>query len=186
MSFDASGVTGLAKRYAKALFELAKEQDQLDIVAAELNNLAQILADSSDLKKLVRSPIFTRVEQQRTISAVLAAIKASKLTQNFVGTLAKNGRLMFLSEMITAYRTVLAEHRGEITAQVVSAAELSNKQIKAIEVALNSVTVGKVSIQAVVDKDLIGGLLIRMGSQLIDSSLRTKLQRLSLAMKGVA
>ena len=186
MSFDASGVTGLAKRYAKALFELAKEQDQLDIVATELNDLAQLLANSNDLKKLVRSPIFTRVEQQRSISAVLAAIKTSKLTQNFVGTLAKNGRLMFLPEMIAAYRTVLAEHRGEITAQVVSAAELSNKQIKAIEVALNSVTVGKVSIQAVVDKDLIGGLLIRMGSQLIDSSLRTKLQRLSLAMKGVA
>lgn len=186
MSFDASGVTGLAKRYAKALFEIAKQQDQLDIVATELNNLAQLLVDSNDLKKLVRSPIFTRAEQQRSIRAILAATNASKLTQNFVGTLAKNGRLMFLSEMITAYTTVLAEYRGEITAQVVSAIELSAKQIKAIEVALNNVTVGKVSIKAEVDKDLIGGLLIRLGSQLIDSSLRTKLQRLSLAMKGVA
>jgi F-type H+-transporting ATPase subunit delta len=180
-----TGPGGLASRYAAALFELADEKKQLDQVAADLASLKQAIRESDDLRRLVRTPVFSRAEQGRAMAAILERAGATDLVRRFVGLVAQNRRLFVLPDMIDAFLAQLAQRRGEVTAEVVSARPLSEAQRRAIADALHKSVGGNVAIDARVDPTLIGGLVVKVGSRLIDSSLRTKLNRLQLAMKGV-
>lgn len=181
----ASETTGLAGRYASALYELAEGEKALDAVAGDLKSLRQALIESPDLSRLVRSPVLTRAEQTRGIAAVLEKMGAHALTQKFLGTVASNRRLFAMNAMITAFLAQLAARRGEVTADVTSAVELSEAQLSDISDALKKGVGQKVSVNLSVDPALIGGLIVRVGSRMIDNSIRSKLQRLQLAMKGV-
>lgn len=181
----ASVTTGLAGRYASALCELAEGEKVLDAVAADLMSLRQALAENPDLSRLVRSPVLTRDEQARGIEAVLEKMGAHVLTRKFLGTVAANRRLFALNAMITAFLAELAERRGEVTAEVTSAVALSDAQLSDVTEALKKAVGHKVSLNLSVDPALIGGLVVRVGSRMVDNSIRSKLQRLQLAMKGV-
>lgn len=176
---------GLAFRYAGALFELAEDAGSVDAVAADLELVDTLLTESADVLRLIRSPVLSRAEQGRAIAEVGAAIGLSDLTQRFIGVLAQNRRLFALPAMTEAFQSILARRRGETTAQVTSAKALSDVQRKALDAALQKATGAKVAIVEQVDPDLLGGMVVRVGSRMIDNSLRTKLQRLRLAMKGV-
>ncbi len=185
MATDASGMTGLAGRYATALFELAVDQDKLDQVSADLAVLAGLLDESDDLQRLVRSPVLSRGEQMQAMSGILEAAGANPLTRNFVGLLAEQRRLFVLAAIIDTFKQLHAAHRGEVRAAVISAHELSTSQLDSVHATLKTVLGGDVAVDAQVDEDMIGGLVVRVGSRMVDGSLRTKLQRLQLAMKGV-
>ncbi|MBK8907988.1 MAG: F0F1 ATP synthase subunit delta [Rhodospirillales bacterium] len=176
---------GLAKRYAIALFELAEEAKALDRVEADLEQLTAMLGESADLRRLIRSPVIGRDDQGRAMAALTASVGMHDLTRRFAGLLARNGRLFALPEVIGAYREILAGRRGKSAAEVISAKALTEAQKSAIANALQKATGGDVAISASVDPELLGGLIVRIGSRMVDSSLRTKLQRLRLAMKGV-
>jgi F-type H+-transporting ATPase subunit delta len=180
-----TGTAGLAARYAAALFELADEAKQLDAVAADLRAIRALIAESADLRRLVRSPVLTRAEQGKAIAAVLERAGSSDLVRRFVGLVAENRRLFALGDMIEAYLSELARRRGEVTASVTSAAPLSDGQSAALTDALRRAVGGKVSIETHTDASLIGGLIVKVGSRMVDSSLKSKLQRLKLVMKGV-
>ena len=186
MAKTAGSLVGLAGRYATALFELAVEGGQLDEVAADLEGLANLLGESDDLERLVRSPVLSREEQMRAIGAVVERAGAAELTRRFVGVLAERRRLFVLADIIDAFERILAAHRGEVRAEVVSPSKLSDRQLGAIRAALKKVAGGAGVVDARLDEDLIGGLVVRVGSHMVDASLRSKLQRLHLAMKGVA
>lgn len=186
MSSASSGVSGVAGRYAAALFELAEEQKKLDEVASDLAGIRSLLADSADLRRLVASPVISRDEQGRALTAVLQKAGVSQLTQQFVGVVARNRRLFALDGMCVAYRDLLAGRRGEVTAEVTTAQPLSDTQRSALETELRAAMGSKVSLDARVDASLLGGMIVKVGSRMVDSSLRTKLQRLELALKGAA
>ena len=185
MSSDVIGATGLAGRYATALFELAKTDKQLDQVADDLSVLAQMLNESDDLNRLIRSPVISRDDQGSAMAAVMEAAKISDLSRKFIGLVAQNRRLFALPAMIMAYQSLLNLLRGESTAAVVSAKKLTAKQLKAIEDSLKSATGTNVSVDASVDESLLGGLIVKVGSRMVDSSLKTKLNQLRFSMKGV-
>ena len=185
MATDVSGAAGLAGRYAAAVFELAVEGDAVDGVAADLAALAAMLDESADLKRLVRSPVLTRAEQSKAVAAILERAGATDLTRRFVGLLAERRRLFVLADIIDAFNRLLAAHRGEVRAEVTAAAALDDGQVGAIEAVLKRVVGGNVAVDAKVDDALLGGLVVRVGSRMVDTSLRTKLQRLHLAMKGI-
>jgi F-type H+-transporting ATPase subunit delta len=183
---ETSGLAGLAERYAAALYELADEAKALDAVADDLRRLRDLIAESADLARLTRSPVLSRADQVRAITAVLRQAGANELTTRFVGSVAENRRLFALTAMIKAYLAELARRRGEVAAEVVSAHKLNEAQVAAVTDSLRRVVGSKVSVDLKVDPALIGGLVVRVGSRMVDSSIRTKLQRLQLAMKGVA
>jgi len=180
-----TGTAGLAARYAAALFDLADEARELDAVAADLRAIRALIADSADLRRLVRSPVLTREDQGRAMAAVLEKAGTSDLVRRFVGLVAGNRRLFALADMIEAYLSELARRRGEITASVTSAAPLSEAQSAALADALRRAVGGKVAVETHTDAGLIGGLIVKVGSRMVDSSLKSKLQRLQLVMKGV-
>lgn len=186
MSSAQSETSGVAGRYATALFELAVDRGAIDTVAADLAQLQAMIDESADLRRLIRSPLFSRDQQSAAMDAVLAGAGLSELVRNFVGVVAQNRRLFALEGMISAYRELVAKHRGEVTAEVVSATPLSESQRIAVESALKQAVGTDVMVRAEVDPELIGGLIVKVGSRMVDSSLRTKLQRLQLAMKGAA
>lgn len=177
--------SGLAGRYAKALFDLAVEQNQRDQVAADLGRLKAMLADSGDLSRLVMSPAFSRDEQGRAMKAVLERAELGETTRRFIGVVARNRRLFALPKMIEGYAALVAQAKGEISATVTSAHPLADAQVAQIRDMLAARAKRKVALTATVDPELIGGLVVRLGSRMIDSSIRTKLQMLELAMKGV-
>jgi len=177
--------SGLAGRYAKALFDLAVEQNQRDQVAADLNRLKAMLADSGDLNRLVMSPAFSRDEQGRAMKAVLERAELGETTRRFIGVVARNRRLFALPKMIESYAALVAQAKGEIAATVTSAHPLADAQFAQIRDMLSAKAKRQVALTATVDPGLIGGLVVRLGSRMIDSSIRTKLQMLELAMKGV-
>ena len=185
MAKNSGGVTALATRYATALFELAVEEKNLDVVAGNLTSLQGLLLDSDDLQRLVKSPVLSREDQVRAMAAILSKAGAADLTMRFVGLLAEHRRLLVLSAVIDRFNQMLAAHRGEIRAQVTSAQTLSDKRLDAIRTALSGALGGDVAIDAQTDEDLIGGLVVRVGSRMVDASLRSKIQRMQLAMKGV-
>ena len=185
MSSDVIGASGLAGRYATALFELAEVDKQLDQVAEDLATLQAMLEGSDDLTRLIRSPVISRDDQSKGMAAVLESAEASGLTKNFVGLVASNRRLFALPGMIKAFQALLADRRGETTAEVVSAKELSDKQLEALAESLKKATGSNVSIDAKVDEGVLGGLIVKVGSLMVDSSLRTKLTQLRFAMKGM-
>ncbi|TVR97619.1 MAG: F0F1 ATP synthase subunit delta [Rhodospirillales bacterium] len=176
---------GLAGRYAHALLELAEEDQSVDEVARDFGSLSAMIDESPDLHRLVRSPVLSRQDQQRAMDAVLAAAGCGALIRRFIGVLADNRRLFVLRDIIAAYRAIVAERRGETVAEVISAQPLSDQQVQQITAALTGALGGKVNVAARVDAAILGGLVVKVGSRMIDNSLSTKLQRLRLAMKGV-
>jgi F-type H+-transporting ATPase subunit delta len=180
-----SSVSGLAERYASALFDLADEQKQLDEVASDLSTLKNMLAASADLRRLVRAPLISRAEQGAAMAAVMNRAGLSPLTVKFVGLVASKRRLFALSGMIDAYLAELARRRGETTAEVTSAQPLAPAQVAALEDQLKAAMGKKVAVKLAVDPALIGGMVVRVGSRMVDSSLKTRLNKLRLAMKGV-
>lgn len=185
MAADTTGNAGLADRYAAALYELADEAKALDRVANDLRQLARMLAESADLTRLIRSPILGRAEQGRAIKAVLDRAGVDDLTVRFVGLVARNRRLFALPAMIKAFLATLARRRGEVAAEVTAAEALTPAQTEAVTAALRQAVGGKVSVETRVDPSLLGGMVVRVGSRMVDSSLKTKLQKLELAMKGL-
>jgi F-type H+-transporting ATPase subunit delta len=179
-------VSGLAGRYAVALFELAQEQHALDAVAGDLHALRDLLDDSADLERLIRSPVLSRDEQARAITAIGVRAGFTPLTSQFLGVLAHKRRLFALPDVIAAYDAMLSEHRGEVGAEVVSAVPLSPKQLESVERQLTAAMGQTVKLSTTVDPGLLGGLIVRVGSRMIDASIRTKLHQLELALKGAA
>jgi F-type H+-transporting ATPase subunit delta len=177
--------SGVAERYANALFELALDQNTLPAVEADLTNLAAIIDESADLKRLVRSPVFSASEQSRAIDAVLAKAGIGGVVANFVKVATANRRLFAVPEIITAFKRHAAKHRGEIAAEVTSAEPLSDKHVTDLKAALKASLGKDVALDTHVDPSLIGGLIVKVGSRMIDGSLRTKLNSLKLAMKEV-
>lgn len=176
----------VAGRYASALFELAKDERQLDAVDGDMISLAQMIASSSDLTRMVRSPVFSAEEQGKAIGAIAAGAGFNGLTANFLQLLARSRRLFALNDIIRDFRKIVARHRGEITADVASAHALTAAQQAALEDSLRSTAGGRnVKIATRVDPSLLGGLVVTMGSRMIDSSLRTKLNSLKTRMKEV-
>jgi F-type H+-transporting ATPase subunit delta len=185
LASETTGVSGLAERYAAALFDIADERRTLDEVASDLHQLRTMLATSVDLSRLVRSPILTRGEQGKAISALAAHAGFSSLVRDFLAVVAKNRRLFAIPAMIEAYLGKLAERRGEITAQVLAARPLSEAQLARLSDQLRRSVGRRVSVDARVDPGLIGGMVVKVGSRMVDGSLKSKLQRLQLAMKGI-
>jgi F-type H+-transporting ATPase subunit delta len=185
LASEATGVSGVAERYAAALFDLADERRVLDEVASDLRELRAMLAASPDLSRLARSPILTRSEQAKAIAALAERAGFSPLVRDFLAVVAKNRRLFAVSAMIVAYLAKLAERRGEVTAEVAAAQPLSETQIALLSEQLRRSVGRRVSVDARVDPGLIGGMIVKVGSRMVDGSLKSKLQRLQLAMKGI-
>jgi F-type H+-transporting ATPase subunit delta len=180
-----AGTGGLAARYAAALFELADAQKAIDRVAGDLTDLKAMIAASKELSAFIRSPIRSREDQGRAMSALLQQAGTSELVRKFVGLVAQNRRLFALPAMIDEFLGELARRRGEMRAEVTAAKPLNEHQQASLAEAIRRSVGGKVAVDVKVDPALIGGLVVKVGSRMVDSSLRTKLQRLQLAMKGV-
>lgn len=179
-------VSEIAKRYANALFDLADEQGLLDTVAGDLARIISAVDESTDLQRVLRSPVLDRDAQGKALKAILEAMEVSELTRNFVGLIAQNRRLFALTAMIDGFLSELARRRGEITAEVTAAKPLTDAQIKSLQDTLQNSIGGKVTVAPQVDPGLIGGLIVRVGSQMVDTSLRTQLNKMQLAMKGAS
>lgn len=184
MASETTGVSGLAERYAEALFELAEERRVLDPVAADLRALRAMIGDSPDLDRLVRSPVLSRNEQGRAIAALAERAGLQPLLRDFLGVVARHRRLFAAPAMIDAYLKKLAERRGEVTAEVTAAQPLSEAQLGRLGEGLRQAMGRRVAVEVKVDRALLGGLVVRVGSRMVDGSLRGKLARLQLAMKG--
>ena len=183
MASDTTGATGLAGRYATALYELAEEHNALDRVAQDLRTLAAMLEASNDFKRMIRSPVISRADQRKAMAMILDKAGAHELTKKFAGLLAANRRLFVLPDIIQSYLDILAGRRGEVTAQVTSAQPLSQRQLADLEAQLRRAVGGKVAVESHVDAGLLGWLVVRLGSRMVDSSLRTKLQQMRLALR---
>ena len=174
----------LAGRYASALFGLARDERQIDAVGRSLDALASALADSREFAALVASPVIGRKDAAKAFAAVGPELGLDPLTSNFLGVLARNGRKSELRKIIRAFKRIAADHRGEIAAEVVSAHPLKDDQIDALKAQLKKRAGCDVTIDAQVDPNILGGITIKLGSEMIDASIRTKLNRLTSAMKG--
>ncbi len=174
----------LSGRYALALFELANEQKKLEAVGRDLAAVAQALAESDDFKALTTSPLVGRDEAVKAVAATAAAMRLDPITANFLGVLAKNRRLAQLPGVIRAFNTLSARHRGELTAEVISAHSLDDDQVDAIRQNLRTRMGRDITVDLNVDPAILGGLVVKIGSQMIDGSIRTKLNTLAQAMKG--
>ena len=183
MAAEESPVSGVAGRYATALFDLARDEKSIDSVKADLDKFAVLLADSSDLERLVRSPVFTADVQGKALAAILAKAGIGGITANFLQVLTANRRLFAVNDVIRAFRTLVAKFRGEATAEVTVAEQLSDKNLDALKAALKSVSGKDVDLNVNVDPSIIGGLIVKLGSRMVDSSLRTKLNSIKHAMK---
>jgi F-type H+-transporting ATPase subunit delta len=173
----------MAGRYATALFELALEERALDAVKADLDRFDGLIAESPDLRRLVRSPAFTAEAQSRALAAVLDKSGIGGLAGRFLQVVSSNRRLFAAQDMIKAFRKLVAEHKGEVSAEVTLAERPSEPHLEAIKNALHSVTKKDVQIDVKVDPSIIGGLIVKLGSRMVDSSLRTKLNSIKHAMK---
>jgi F-type H+-transporting ATPase subunit delta len=178
-------VTGLSGRYATALFDLAVDAKALDSVNGDLAKLGAALAESADLKALTTSPRIKREDAAKAVQAVAHTLGLSALTSNFLGVLAQNRRLGTLGGVIGDFQKLLAAHRAEQAAEVTSAHALNAEQITALKAKLKAGLGTDVTLITKVDPSILGGLIVKVGSKLIDSSLKTKLDGLSLAMKGL-
>lgn len=184
MASDNHAVTGLSGRYARALYELAGEADELDRVADDLRAITRALEESPDLHRLVESPLLSRDEQGRAMAGVLGAMGCGTLVRNTVGVLAQARRLHALKDVAGDFLRLNALRRGETTAEVTSARPLSDGELTRLRETLGRIVRRDVTIESSVDPSVIGGLVVTIGSRMMDSTIRTKLQRLELAMKG--
>jgi len=174
----------MAGRYATALFELALDNKAVDIVKKDLDQFDVLVADNADLTRLVRSPVFGVDEQLKALSAILDKVGITGLAANFLRVITTNRRLFAVRDMIRAYRALVARHKGEVTAQVTVAEKLSDSNLDALKNALKSVTRGKdIDLDVKIEPAIIGGLIVKVGSRMVDSSLRTKLNSIKFAMK---
>lgn len=177
-------ISGMAGRYAGALFDLAREDKAIDSVKKDLEQFDALIVESPDLNRLVRSPVFGADEQLKALSAILAKAGITGLAANFLRVVTTNRRLFALREIIRGYRALVARHKGEVSAQVTVAEKLSDTNIEALKSALKSVTGGKdIDMDVRIDPAIIGGLIVKIGSRMVDSSLRTKLNAIKFAMK---
>ena len=186
MSSDLIGTTVVAKRYASALFDLSLDNGELERATADLNAVSETIQLSDDFNRFLISPILSSEEQAKAIAKISKKIGLSKTVSNFLGVVALNNRLFCLKWMIKAWHEMLLFYNNEITAEVVSAIKLTGKQLGELERALTVSVGSKITIEAKVDPHLIGGIIVRVGSRMIDTSVRTKLERLKLDMKGAA
>ncbi len=183
---DTSQLTsGVAERYASSLFELALEQGAVKTVTADLDRFQAMLDESDDLKRFVSSPVFSADDQLKAIVAISEKAGISGFFANFLKVVARNRRLFALPGMIKAFRIIAAKQRGEISAEVTSAHALDTAQETELKAALKGVTGKDVAIAVTVDPSILGGLIVKVGSRQIDTSLRTKLSTLKLALKEV-
>lgn len=180
---DNPNVSGVAGRYATALFELARDEKSVDAVKADLDKFEAMVADSADLERLVRSPVFTAEEQIKGLSAVLDKAGIGGTSAKFLKVLTANRRLFAVRDVIRAYRSLVARFKGEASAEVTVAEQLSDKNLEALKGALKSVTGKDVDLKVKVDAAIIGGLVVKLGSRMVDSSVRTKLNSIKNAMK---
>ena len=174
----------LAGRYASALFDLARDQRQIDAVERSLDALGSALVDSKEFGELIASPLVSREESGKAFAALAPQLGLDPVTTNFLGVLARNGRKSELRAIIRAFRRLAAEHRGETTAEIVTAYPLKDDQVAALKAQLRARAGRDVNLDTTVDPDLLGGIVVKLGSQRIDASIRTKLNRLASAMKG--
>jgi F-type H+-transporting ATPase subunit delta len=186
LASEATGASGLAERYAAALFDLADERHELDAVAADLRELRAMLHQSGDLTRLLRSPVLSREAQGKAIAALSEAAGMTGLTRDFLGVAARNRRLFAVPEMIEAYLRQLAERRGEVTAQVTVATPLDDNRRAALTEQLRRAVGARVVVDIRVDPALLGGMIVRVGSRMVDASLSSRLQRLRMAMRATA
>jgi F-type H+-transporting ATPase subunit delta len=173
----------MAGRYATALFELAREQNAIDTVKVNLDRFDALVAEIADLARLLRSSVLSADEQGRALSGVLDKVGIDGLAANFLKLVATNRRLFAALDMAKAYRALVAKHKGEVTAEVTVAEKPSEAHLAAIKDALRAVTKKDVQMDVKVDPSIIGGLVVKLGSRMVDSSLRTKLNAIKLAMK---
>jgi len=185
MASGGSSVTGVAGRYATALFELAREEGKLEEVESQLSDFQEMLDNSDDLRRLAHSPAFSMDQQAKAMRVIADAAGTSGLTKNFLELLVEKRRLSEISGIIGAFRTLAARHRGEVEADVVTAVPLGDEQKDALKQALRDFAGQDVSMNIRVDPSILGGLIVTVGSRMIDNSLRTKLNRLRHAMKEV-
>ena len=186
MSSDAATspvVSGLARRYAGALFDLADEEGAVEKVEADLDRLARAIAASPDFRAFLASPVYGADDKAAAIDAIADKAGVLALTRNFLGVVAANRRLPALEAIAAAFSQRLAEHRGEVSAEAVAAAPLNDDQTRRLRGEIERVVGKAVNLSLKVDKDLLGGMVVKVGSTMIDSSLKTKLNRLKSVMK---
>jgi F-type H+-transporting ATPase subunit delta len=176
-------VSGVSGRYATALFELARDEKSVDTVLADLDQFERLLTESDDLKRLVRSPVFSADTQMKALGAVLEKAEICGVSANFLKVLTANRRLFAVADVIRAFRALVAKFKGEATADVTVAEALSDANLDTLKAALKSVTGKDVTLNVKVDPSIIGGLVVKLGSRMVDSSLRTKLNSIKNAMK---
>jgi F-type H+-transporting ATPase subunit delta len=174
----------LSGRYATALFELARDKKAIDGVGASLASLKKAIVESSDLRALTTNPLVTREASAKGVAALAKAMKLDKLTTNFLGVLAGNRRLAELGSVIAAFESLASAYRGEVTADVTSAHKLDAAQVKKLKTQLKTKVGRDVAVNLTVDPQILGGLIVKIGSQMIDSSIKTRLNTLAVAMKG--
>jgi F-type H+-transporting ATPase subunit delta len=172
-------------RYALALFELARDSKAVDAVKTDLDGFVALLDESADLERLVRSPVFTADEQLRALSAVLDGAGITGLAANFLKLVAANRRLFAVRDMIRVFRALYARHKGEVTADVTVAEPLGAQHLESLTSALKAVTGKDVQVAVKIDPAIIGGLIVKLGSRMVDASLKTKLNSIRHAMKEV-
>ena len=175
--------SGMAGRYATALFDIARETSAIDAVQSDLDRFDALVAESADLSRLVRSPVFSADEQLRALSAVLDRVGIRGLAANFFKLVTTNRRLFAVRDMIKAFRALVSQYKGEATAEVTVAEQLKDEHIQALRAALNAVSGKNVDLNIKVDPAIIGGLVVKLGSRMVDTSLRTKLNAIKHAMK---
>jgi len=180
-----SVLTQIARPYASALFDLAESENQLASVETSLSDVSRMIGESADFSRFLRSPVITGDAKAVALNALLAKANTNGLVANFLRLVARNGRLFALDQIIVGFRELAAKARGEVTADVTSAAPLNGEQAKALAETLKSKIGKTVTLNQFVDPSLIGGLQVKVGSQMIDSSLKTKLTAMKIAMKEV-
>ena len=184
MATELQHEVGLAGRYATAVYELASETNSVDALENDLLALRAMMNESADLTRLVRAPVFSQEVQAKALRALLVRMGAAKITTQFVLLLTSKRRLFILADVIRAFERIVARARGEIQAQVVSARALSTGETADLKAALKSRLGREPRLETKVDPSLLGGLVVKVGSRMIDSSLRTKLLGLRAAMRG--
>jgi F-type H+-transporting ATPase subunit delta len=176
-------VSGMAGRYATALFDLARETNTIDAVKADLDRFDALMTESPDLTRLVRSPAFSAEEQLAALTAVLDKAAIGGVAAKFLKLVTKNRRLFAARDMVRGFRELVAEHKGEATAAITVAEPLKDEHMAALRAALKSVTGKDVDLDVKVDPAVLGGLVVKLGSRMVDTSLRTKLNSIKHAMK---
>jgi len=183
LASEAPILAGMAGRYATALFDLAQEANAIDAVKADLDRFEALVAESADLTRLVRSPVFSAAEQLQALDVVLQRAGIGGLAAKFLKLVTANRRLFAVRDMTRAFRELVDQYKGEATAEVTVAERLKDEHVEALRTALRAVSGKTVDLAIKIDPSIIGGLVVKLGSRMVDSSLRTKLNAIKHAMK---